>query len=149
MKTEKDANLEEEKVKNQEKEYDLTGIGDPGALLGVSPEDEESSDKSDNSDNPDSFNPSGQASLAAKLLGFAAGILSGEITEEEVQGYLDASEAKRMIEEAYQRGLIEGRNEQIEERIEVLPVGAPDLCGAPPATGKSTGSIFDLARLAQ
>lgn len=177
----------------KENDYDLSGIGDPGALSLLPEKEEEKtelieedseeseteepeaaesdesdkraeSDKSDESDKSaetdksEESEESGEteeiaekeiAVSAMNLLKMAVGILSGEINVEKIATLMDADKAAKAIEEAYQRGLVEGRNAQIEERLEVLPVGAPDLCGAPPAAGRAADSIFDLARMAK
>lgn len=180
----------------KENDYDLSGIGDPGALSLLPEKEEEKtelieedseeseteepesaepdesdkraeSDKADESDKSaetdkseesEESEESGEteeiaekeiAVSAMNLLKMAVGILSGEINVEKIATLMDADKAAKAIEEAYQRGLVEGRNAQIEERLEVLPVGAPDLCGAPPAAGRAADSIFDLARMAK
>lgn len=183
----------------KENDYDLSGIGDPGALSLLPEKEEEKtelieedseeseteepasaesaesdesdkraeSDKADESDKSaetdkseesEESEESGEteeiaekeiAVSAMNLLKMAVGILSGEINVEKIATLMDADKAVKAIEEAYQRGLVEGRNAQIEERLEVLPVGAPDLCGAPPAAGRAADSIFDLARMAK
>lgn len=180
----------------KENDYDLSGIGDPGALSLLPEKEEEKtelieedseeseteepesaepdesdkraeSDKADESDKSaetdkseesEESEESGEteeiaekeiAVSAMNLLKMAVGILSGEINVEKIATLMDADKAAKSIEEAYQRGLVEGRNAQIEERLEVLPVGAPDLCGAPPAAGRAADSIFDLARMAK
>lgn len=180
----------------KENDYDLSGIGDPGALSLLPEKEEEKtelieedseeseteepesaepdesdkraeSDKSDESDKSAETDKSEEseeseesdeseeiaekeiAVSAMNLLKMAVGILSGEINVEKIATLMDADKAAKAIEEAYQRGLVEGRNAQIEERLEVLPVGAPDLCGAPPAAGRAADSIFDLARMAK
>lgn len=180
----------------KENDYDLSGIGDPGALSLLPEKEEEKtelieedseeseteepesaepdesdkraeSDKADESDKSaetdkseesEESEESGEteeiaekeiAVSAMNLLKMAVGILSGEIDVEKIATLMDADKAAKAIEEAYQRGLVEGRNAQIEERLEVLPVGAPDLCGAPPAAGRAADSIFDLARMAK
>ena len=116
------------------------------------------SDKSAETDKSEESEESGEteeiaekeiAVSAMNLLKMAVGILSGEMNVEKIATLMDADKAAKAIEEAYQRGLVEGRNAQIEERLEVLPVGAPDLCGAPPAAGRAADSIFDLARMAK
>ena len=180
----------------KENDYDLSGIGDPGALSLLPEKEEEKtelieedseeseteepesgepdesdkraeSDKADESDKSaetdkseesEESEESGEteeiaekeiALSAMNLLKMAVGILSGEMNVEKIATLMDADKAAKAIEEAYQRGLVEGRNAQIEERLEVLPVGAPDLCGAPPAAGRAADSIFDLARMAK
>ena len=177
----------------KENDYDLSGIGDPGALSLLpekveektelieedseeseteepeSAEPDESdkraesdkadeSDKSAETDKSEESEESGEteeiaekeiAVSAMNLLKMAVGILSGEMNVEKIATLMDADKAAKAIEEAYQRGLVEGINAQIEERLEVLPVGAPDLCGAPPAAGRAADSIFDLARMAK
>lgn len=84
-----------------------------------------------------------------KILRLAVGILSGEIPTEKLTALKDAAKAEEAIAEAYQRGLTEGRNMQIEERLEVPEVGAPDLCGSTGGSGGIRDSIFDLARMAR
>ncbi|MBD5268777.1 MAG: hypothetical protein HDS45_04165 [Bacteroides sp.] len=177
----------------KENDYDLSGIGDPGALSLLPEKEEEKtelieedseeseteepesaepdesdkraesdkadeSDKSAETDKSEESEESGEteeiaekeiAVSAMNLLKMAVGILSGEMNVEKIATLMDADKAAKAIEEAYQRGLVEGRNAQIEERLEVLPVGAPDLCGAPPAAGRAADSIFDLARMAK
>ena len=177
----------------KENDYDLSGIGDPGALSLLPEKEEEKtelieedseeseteepesaepdesdkraesdkadeSDKSAETDKSEESEESGEteeiaekeiAVSAMNLLKMAVGILSGEMNVEKIATLMDADQAAKAIEEAYQRGLVEGRNAQIEERLEVLPVGAPDLCGAPPAAGRAADSIFDLARMAK
>ena len=177
----------------KENDYDLSGIGDPGALSLLPEKEEEKTElieedseeseseesesaESDESDKPAESDESDKSAETGKseeseeseesgeteeiaekeiavsamnLLKMAVGILSGEMNVEKIATLMDADKAAKAIEEAYQRGLVEGRNAQIEERLEVLPVGAPDLCGAPPAAGRAADSIFDLARMAK
>lgn len=164
--------------KEEDREYDLTAIGDGGALDQMIEEpmqnskerqqsdteqdqketgqDEEvqsdRTEESDESEEPDESNESDQADrypTALKLVRLAADILAGDCSEEELERLLDAATAREEIEAAYQRGLIEGKNIQIEEQLVMPAVGAPDLCGAPPVRARSGNSIFDLAREAK
>lgn len=173
--------------KEEDREYDLTAIGDGGALDQMieepmqngeerqqsdteqdqketgqdeevqsdrteDSEDSEESEEPDESDESDQSNESDQADrypTALKLVRLAADILAGDCSEEELERLLDAATAREEIEAAYQRGLIEGKNIQIEEQLVMPAVGAPDLCGAPPARARSGNSIFDLAREAK
>lgn len=164
--------------KEEDREYDLTAIGDGGALDQMIEEpmqnseerqqsdteqdqketgqDEEvqsdRTEESEESEEPDESNESDQADRypsALKLVRLAADILAGDCSEEELERLLDAATAREEIEAAYQRGLIEGKNIQIEEQLVMPAVGAPDLCGAPPVRARSGNSIFDLAREAK
>ena len=170
--------------KEEDREYDLTAIGDGGALDQMieepmqngeerqqseseqdqketgqdeevqsdRTEDSEESEESDEPDESDESDESDQADrypTALKLVRLAADILAGDCSEEELERLLDAATAREEIEAAYQRGLIEGKNIQIEEQLVMPPVGAPDLCGAPPVRARSGNSIFDLAREAK
>lgn len=164
--------------KEEDREYDLTAIGDGGALDQMIEEpmqnseerqqsdteqdqketgqDEEvqsdRTEESDESEEPEESDESDQADRyppALKLVRLAADILAGDCSEEELERLLDAATAREEIEAAYQRGLIEGKNIQIEEQLVMPAVGAPDLCGAPPVRARSGNSIFDLAREAK
>ncbi|MDE6246313.1 MAG: hypothetical protein K2M41_00520 [Muribaculaceae bacterium] len=161
--------------KEEDREYDLTAIGDGGALdqmieepmqnseeslqseteqdqTETEQDEQELSDRTDLSDESDESEESDQADRypsALKLVRLAADILAGDCSEEELERLLDAATAREEIEAAYQRGLIEGKNIQIEEQLVMPAVGAPDLCGAPPVRARSGNSIFDLAREAK
>ena len=161
--------------KEEDREYDLTAIGDGGALDQMIEEpmqnseerqqsdteqdqketgqDEEvQSDRKEDSEESEESEESDQADRypsALKLVRLAADILAGDCSEEELERLLDAATAREEIEAAYQRGLIEGKNIQIEEQLVMPAVGAPDLCGAPPVRARSGNSIFDLAREAK
>lgn len=158
--------------KEEDREYDLTAIGDGGALDQMIEEPMQNSEErqqsdteqdqketgqdeevqSDRTEEPDESNESDQADrypTALKLVRLAADILAGDCSEGELERLLDAATAREEIEAAYHRGLIEGKNIQIEEQLVMPPVGAPDLCGAPPARARSGNSIFDLAREAK
>ena len=158
--------------KEEDREYDLTAIGDGGALDQMIEEPMQNSEErqqsdteqdqketgqdeevqSDRTEESDESNESDQADrypTALKLVRLAADILAGDCSEEELERLLDATTAREEIEAAYQRGLIEGKNIQIEEQLVMPAVGAPDLCGAPPARARSGNSIFDLAREAK
>ena len=176
--------------KEEDREYDLTAIGDGGALDQMieepmqnseerqqsdteqdqketgqdeevqsdrteESEESEEPDESNESEEPDESDESDQSDqadlypTALKLVRLAADILAGDCSEGELERLLDAATAREEIEAAYQRGLIEGKNIQIEEQLVMPAVGAPDLCGAPPVRARSGNSIFDLAREAK
>ena len=164
--------------KEEDREYDLTAIGDGGALdqmieepmqkseerLQSETEQEQTEtgrDEQDQSDRTEESKESKESEeseesdqadrypSALKLVRLAADILAGDCSEEELERLLDAATAREEIEAAYHRGLIEGKNIQIEEQLVMPAVGAPDLCGAPPVRARSGNSIFDLAREAK
>lgn len=183
----------ESKKSEDERLYDLTSLGDSGALLETENPSANNADKEENGESTDkseviiSEEPDEESKttvqeeeapepekdeeeersegdvpeerrlpIAVRLVRFAADILSGDCDETQLSKWLDAATAREEVEAArseveaaYQRGLIDGRNEQIEERLEMPPVGAPDLCGAPPVRTGIGNSIFDLAREAK
>ena len=145
----------EEPMQNSEErqqsdtEQDQKETGQDEEVQSDRTEESDESEEPDESDESDESDQADRYPTALKLVRLAADILAGDCSEEELERLLDAATAREEIEAAYQRGLIEGKNIQIEEQLVMPAVGAPDLCGAPPARARSGNSIFDLAREAK
>lgn len=160
--------------KDEDRAYDLTTLGDSGALTEsaelsdesaeseddseelkeVSEEiiDEEvaSDDPSDSSEESEGVAPEDRESLALRMVRLAVGLLAGEFDEKELLTLSSIADARGAIEKAYSEGEIAGRNAVIEEKLREEPAGVPDLCGSPfPSTHRSDRSIFDLAEAAR
>lgn len=84
--------------------------------------------------------------MALRLVKAAMGILTGEVSSDEVADLMEAARAREAIAEAYAAGEIAGRNAAIEERYVEPEEIVPDLCGSPISASRRPGnSIFDLA----
>lgn len=167
--------MPKEIMKKDEKDYDISELGDAGALaikseesLSESSESSEGilSENSENSEISESSEPENPAEAAeeaaeaaeapaeqtpfvARLIEAAAKILMGTAAEGDYQDLADMVNAREAIEKAYAEGELKGRNAVIEESLVEIPA-VPDLGGSPMSASKRPGnSIFDLAGLAR